>query len=332
MKKILSAAVLATTTLALVPASLPASASQIISIGADTITFDNGPYSYDGGDGSFSDPWQIGFSGASANFEVVFNGLTVSTCAEDPTDKPNFTVGTFNSGDSSCSFVMDSAADAKFRVAITFSGGGTAFYFIKTGSLSGGGSGGSGDSGASAQPTPAKYSGPEFSSLSLKPVMHGTSTTLTGKRLTQVSSIEIGGKAATFTATSDTELSLTPAADLAPGTYDLVINSAAGKLTHMNAVRIQPALRSFSVTTRAENRIIEEQYQEHSLIASIQQSELTKARCIVNGPNLAQAKAQAERLCALVKAANPNIETTVIDPRSTVKNNTVFARVTYGWN
>jgi hypothetical protein len=184
----------------------------------------------------------------------------------------------------------------------------------------------------SATPAPAKYSGPEFSSLSLKPVMHGSSTTLTGKRLTQVSSIEIGGKAATFTAVSDTELSLTPAADLAPGTYDLVINSAAGKLTHMNAVRIQPALRSFSVTTRAENRITEEQYQEHSLIASMQQSELTKARCIVNGPNLAQAKAQAERLCALVKAANPNIETTVIDPRSTVKNNTVFARVTYGWN
>ena len=180
--------------------------------------------------------------------------------------------------------------------------------------------------------TSAKYAGPEFSSLSLKPVMHGTSTTLTGKRLSQVSSIEIGGKAATFTSVSDTELSLTPAADLAPGTYDLVINSAAGKLSHMNAVRIQPALRSFSVTTRAENRITEEQYQEHSLIASMQQTELTKARCIVNGPNLAQAKAQAERLCALVKAANPNIETTVIDPRSTVKNNTVFARVTYGWN
>jgi hypothetical protein len=52
----------------------------------------------------------------------------------------------------------------------------------------------------------------------------------------------------------------------------------------------------------------------------------------VNGSNLALAKAQAERLCALVAAANPNIETTVIEPRSTVKNNSVFARVTYGWN
>jgi hypothetical protein len=209
--------------------------------------------------------------------------------------------------------------------------------YISTLSGGSGGSGGvgvgvGGSSSAGSPPAPAKYSGPEFSPLSSKPVMHGSSTTLSGKRLTQVSSIEIGGKAATFTATSDTELSLTPAADLAPGTYDLVINSAAGKLTHINAVRIQAALRSFSVTTRAENRITEEQYQEHSLIASIQQAELTKARCIVNGPNLAQAKAQAERLCALVKAANPNIATTVIDPRSTVKNNTVFARVTYGWN
>ena len=190
----------------------------------------------------------------------------------------------------------------------------------------------SGGSSNQSSPTPAKYAGPEFSSLSLKPLMHGSSTTLTGKRLTQISSIEIGGKAATFTATSDTELSLTPAAELAPGTYDLVIHSSAGKLTHINAVRVQAALRPFSITTRSEDRITESQYYEHSLIAAMQQPELTKARCIVNGPNLAQAKAQAERLCALVKAANPNIETTVVDPRSTVKNNTVFARVTYGWN
>jgi hypothetical protein len=192
-------------------------------------------------------------------------------------------------------------------------------------------SGGSGSSDAPA-PAPAKYAGPEFSSLSLKPVMHGSSATLTGKRLTQVNSIEIGGKAATFTAVSDTELSLTPAADLAPGTYDLVINSAAGKLTHMNAIQVRESRRAFSITTRSEGRISEEQYQEHATISSMQIPELNKARCIVNGSNLALAKAQAERLCALVAAANPNIETTVVEPRSTVKNNTVFARVTYGWN
>jgi hypothetical protein len=40
----------------------------------------------------------------------------------------------------------------------------------------------------------------------------------------------------------------------------------------------------------------------------------------------------AESLCARVRAANPNIETVVVEARSTVKNNSVFARVIYGWN
>jgi hypothetical protein len=180
--------------------------------------------------------------------------------------------------------------------------------------------------------TPAKYAGPEFSGLSAKPVTVGASSVLEGKRLNEVSSITIGGKAATFTATSATELILSLPAGLAPGLYDLVIHSAAGKLTQINAVRVQGPRTSLSVTTISEGRISSEQLHEHALIAAMQQPELTKARCIVNGPNLAQAKAQAERLCALVRASNKNIETTVVESRSTVKNNKVYARVSYGWN
>jgi hypothetical protein len=47
---------------------------------------------------------------------------------------------------------------------------------------------------------------------------------------------------------------------------------------------------------------------------------------------MAMARAMADRLCAIVKASNPNIETTVVEPRSTVKGDAVFARVSYGWN
>ena len=188
-----------------------------------------------------------------------------------------------------------------------------------------------GNSGASPALTPVKYSGPEFSGLSAKPVAVGASSILEGKRLNEVSSITIGGKSATFTATA-TELKLDVPKDLAPGLYDLVINSSAGKLTQINAVRVQGPLTALSVTTVSEGRISSEQLHEHALIAAMQQPELTKARCIVNGPNLAQAKAQAERLCALVRASNKNIETTVVESRSTVKNNKVYARVSYGWN
>jgi hypothetical protein len=64
----------------------------------------------------------------------------------------------------------------------------------------------------------------------------------------------------------------------------------------------------------------------------MQTPELTRARCIVNASSIASARVQAERLCAIVKASNPNIETTIVEARSTVRNNSVFGRVVYGWN
>lgn len=179
-------------------------------------------------------------------------------------------------------------------------------------------------------PTPAKYSGPEFSALSSKLVTVGSSSVLEGKRLKEVSSITIGGKSATFTATA-TELKL-DVPTLAPGIYDLVIQSAAGKLTHMNAVRVQAPRRSLSITTVAEGRVTQNQFAEHALIASMQPRDLNRVRCIVNGPNLAAARAQAEQLCAAVRSANRHIETSIVEPRSTVRDNKVYARVTYGWN
>jgi hypothetical protein len=60
--------------------------------------------------------------------------------------------------------------------------------------------------------------------------------------------------------------------------------------------------------------------------------ELNKARCVVNANSIAMARAMANRLCAVVKASNPNIETTIVEPRSTVKGDAVYARVSYGWN
>ena len=211
---------------------------------------------------------------------------------------------------------------------MTISGSNFSPVYRSTQSWSGAGTG----TQSVTPPTPTKYSGPEFSGLSAKGIMVGTSPRLEGKNLDEISSIEIGGKAATFTLDGDKALDLSLPAGLAPGLYDLVINSSAGKLTHINAIQVREPRRAFSFTTRSEGRISEEQYQEHAIISSMQIPELNKARCIVNGSNLALAKAQAERLCALVAAANPNIETTVVEARSTVRNNAVFARVTYGWN
>ena len=192
---------------------------------------------------------------------------------------------------------------------------------------------GNGSNQTSVTPAaPAKYSGPEFSGLSGMRIMSGSTGKLEGKRLDQISSIEIGGKTATFTATSATELSLAVPAGLAPGVYDLVINSTAGKLTQIGAIVVREPLKAFSFTSRTSGKVTEEKFREHAIVATIQEPELNKARCVVNAKSLAAAKAQAQRLCALIKGANSNIVTTVIDARSTVKNDSVFARVIYGWN
>jgi hypothetical protein len=238
------------------------------------------------------------------------------------------------------------AMECQISTSSGFSLTGTAFYVVPSGasnlnlaarvpisftSASGGNTPPVQGSDQSSAPTPANYSGPELLDLSSQEIISGTSSRLEGKNLSSVTSIEIGGKSATFKLDGSSALDLTVPAGLAPGLYDLVINSPSGKLTHINAILVREPLRSFSITSRSEGRISEEHYQEHTIVASMQLPELNKARCVVNGPNLAQARAQAARLCALVKAANPNIQTTVVEARSTVRGNTVFARVSYGW-
>jgi hypothetical protein len=265
--------------------------------------------------GQVSATWEVASGGVPAHLFILVTGLSGITSGEVTF---TFSAGSLSTDPTSTrrdALIMGNTAGSQFYVGIK--------NYVQ--------SQGSGSQSTQAAVTPAKYSGPEFSGLSAKPVAVGASSVLEGKRLNEVSSITIGGKSATFTATA-TELKLDVPKDLAPGLYDLVINSSAGKLTQINAVRVQGPLTALSVTTVSEGRISSEQLHEHALIAAMQQPELTKARCIVNGPNLAQAKAQAERLCALVRASNKNIETTVVESRSTVKNNSVFARVIYGWN
>jgi hypothetical protein len=228
--------------------------------------------------------------------------------------------------------ITSTATSITKSVSIEGKNGSTVIGSLAQSWPSGGGGGGGNSNSEAETPTPAKYSGPEFSGLAGMGIMTGSTGKLEGKRLNEISSIEIGGKAATFTATSATELELSLPAGLAPGLYDLVTNSSAGKLTHINAIQVREPKKSFSITTRSTGKISNDQYIEHSLIAAMQIPELNKARCVVNANSIAMARAMANRLCAVVKASNPNIETTIVEPRSTVKGDAVFARVIYGWN
>lgn len=179
---------------------------------------------------------------------------------------------------------------------------------------------------------PIKYSGPEFANLNSTPVRHGEPSSLQGKNLGEIRTITAGGLIFEFSVIDDGRLELTAPPGLAPGVYDLVITSGAGKLTHIGAIRVVAPKKSFAFTLRSTTKISEDDYLQHVLVAGMQSPYLDKARCIANGASLEQARAQAERLCALVMAANPNIKTYVIEPRTSIRSNSMWSRVVYGWN
>jgi hypothetical protein len=180
------------------------------------------------------------------------------------------------------------------------------------------------------QNAPIKYSGPEFSGLSLKPVLNGTSTDLEGRKLDQISSITIDGKAAKLSDATDKSLKLELPAGLAPGVYDLVVTTANhGKLTHMNAIRIREELPPTSLTIKGSGVLSGEEFKKLTAFARTQNPDMNTVTCIVNSNSEGKSFMQARALCDRIASTNLNIKSTQFEVRSTVKSSAVFARVVF---
>ena len=183
---------------------------------------------------------------------------------------------------------------------------------------------------ATSAPAPVKYSGPEFSGLSLKPALAGSSATLEGRKLDQISSVTIGGKAAVLSNATDKSVNIGLPAGLAPGVYDLVVTTANhGKLTHMNAIRIREELPATSLTIKGTGVLSGEEFKKLTAFARTQNPDMNTVTCIVNSGSEGKSFTQARALCDRIAAANLNIKTTQFETRSTVKSSAVFARVVF---
>ena len=180
-------------------------------------------------------------------------------------------------------------------------------------------------------PAPIKYSGPEFSSLSLKPVLSGTATTLEGRKLDQISSITIDGKPAKISDATDKSLKLELPAGLKPGAHDmLVVTVSHGKLTHMNAFRVREVMPDTSLTIKGSGVLSGEEFKKLTAFARTQDPEMNTATCIVNSNSEGKSFMQARALCDRIAATNLNIKTTMFETRSTVQGSAIFARVVFG--
>jgi hypothetical protein len=187
-----------------------------------------------------------------------------------------------------------------------------------------------GGAGSDGAPAPIKYSGPEFSELSLKPALAGSSATLEGRKLDQISSVTIGGKAAVLSNATDKSVNIGLPAGLAPGVYDLVVTTANhGKLTHMNAIRVREVLPETSLTIKGTGVFTGEEFKKLTAFSRTQNPDMNTVTCIVNSNSEGKSFMQARALCDRIAATNLNVKTTKIESRSTVESSAIFARVVF---
>ena len=183
---------------------------------------------------------------------------------------------------------------------------------------------------ATSNAAPIRYSGPEFSELFQKPALAGSSATLEGRKLDQISSVTIGGKAAVLSNATDKSVNIGLPAGLTPGVYDLVVTTANhGKLTHMNAIRIREVLPATSLTIQGTGVLSGEEFKKLTAFSRTQNPDMNTVTCIVNSNSEGKSFMQARALCDRIAATNLNVKTTMFEARSTVKSSAIFARVVF---
>ncbi len=183
--------------------------------------------------------------------------------------------------------------------------------------------------GATPRSTAAKYSGPEILAVdNFRPILSGGKLTFTGKNLSAVSSATIGSLAASLSYDATTGLTIGTPAGLAPGKYDLVMQSSYGKLTHINAVTIKAPTPTQTIGFKGEGEYLNEaQVAQLVEFNSSLNADYEKVRCIVNAADAEVAKAIAVRVCAHVARGEARNVEVIQDVRSTYQGSGFWVRV-----
>ena len=245
-------------------------------------------------------------------------GRTISTLAADSTSI-------------SCQITVTGGGQGEVEVgsARTNLNYGRVRYIVALPPVSGG-SGGSVGPGVSApRPAAAKYEGPEILAVdTFRPIVSGEKLTFTGKNLSAVSSATIGSVAATLSYDAKTGLSVATPTTLAPGRYDLVMQSSYGKLTHINAVTIKAPTPTATIGFRSDAPHLNEN-QVLDLVAFNQtlNPDYEKVRCIVNASDPKTAKRIADLVCAQVARGEARNVEVIKDIRNTYSGEGFWVRV-----
>lgn len=188
-----------------------------------------------------------------------------------------------------------------------------------------------GTGGSSQMPRPAsaapKYAGPEFSSFG-SATLAGSKLVVTGKKLDNINSMKINGTAVTYKINSSSELEIDLPKDLAPGKYDVEINSIHGKLTHLQGVTIKAVVPTKESAFKAEGAWFNYgSLLELTNIAKQIGSEYNSVKCIVNAADPVVAERLAKRACSYIEANRLRGKAVTYESKSSFKGDGFWVRV-----
>lgn len=142
---------------------------------------------------------------------------------------------------------------------------------------------------------------PQIQSFSNQTVFPGDKVVVSGRRLDQVHSASLGGLKAEISSQSEGGFALQTPASLPAGSYDLVLETASGRITFISALRINPPVGLVSFTLRLRSgSLSEQQLEELSMISAMFGSNLKKINCLVNGADQVLAALISAQVCRLM--------------------------------
>ncbi len=185
------------------------------------------------------------------------------------------------------------------------------------------------DSSPLAPTAGSEYVGPLIlGNYSSRVTRAGEGVSFRGQKLDAVFAASIGSTSAGISVDGTGNLTVVTSPTLAPGIYDLVLQSRYGTLVSQNAIRIKPETPDRKFAFRGSGHYLDER-QVFGLLAfrNILSSDYEKVRCVVNAADFAVARAIATRVCAhIARGELRNVEV-VHEVRNTLKGSRFWVRV-----
>ena len=184
-----------------------------------------------------------------------------------------------------------------------------------------------GSSGRGSSGQVQKYAGPEFSSFG-SATLAGNKLVTSGKKLDTITSLKVNGSAVTYKINSASELEIELPKDLAPGKYDVEINSVHGKLTHLQGITVKAVVPTKELTLKGEGAWLN--YGPLLGLTNIAKqigSEYTSVKCIVNAADPAVAERLAKRACDYIEANRLRGKAVTYEFKNTYKGDGFWVRV-----